>query len=690
MTEIVPRFYKMNVYSSFTRQCNAHGFNVNNNSFFTNEFFRRGDPSSCAKISSTKRNSKRRPPAQEVLGMRAPQNGVNGPQNRDAFNGNGIVIKKQRMEEQPQMTTSFMQGTTARQAQINTTYPSAMGRSPHPSTIVNSEPRAPAPNTMYGAPSAHPKPYYTRAYAHTIAPAQAAVQMHQQQQQRAAMAAAMSASASTVPRKVPFYSAREPKGWKERQVIEWLKCAFPFAENYAPAFIENAVDGRMLFDLTSDLLENELGVTKRLHRIRILRHIRDLRMAFNYSEPPSAYEPVSPVDPTKRQDHREISSARSAYFRDQQSALSRLNDQQNTLSRLNEKQSALSRLNEQQSAFSRLNDQNGALSASNEQVSRQNNQNSAFSRLNEQQRAHLGVRVRDTACLSMLRDVRSLSVMPPPPRVTPPRTPINLCHSPGIPGRGTGNSPCIPGRVFGVGFQDHLRSIGTNVSSSPEIQGHTHSLNSQPPPPLMPGLESSNGVSHMPVDSVSPEPAHSVSPVQLPVHNVSPVPVHSVSRSPSPSGISENEAAEGGGAVRSDLFRIVAPPAELSAQNKENVSLSNSPEKVGTNDSDEGTNSETNERTEDIVEGTNGAEIDQMEVTEEVKKKYSNSVFTDRERDYLESIYEDEAYPGRKMCEEMEKLFSKESICPDSSPSLKQIQGWFKHRRYKSKQHESR
>ena len=70
------------------------------------------------------------------------------------------------------------------------------------------------------------------------------------------------------------------KTYSIEKVQSWLQTlGFPESEQslYLASFTANAVNGSMLDELTDQLLLDELGVTKKLHRIRILKAIQDLQ-----------------------------------------------------------------------------------------------------------------------------------------------------------------------------------------------------------------------------------------------------------------------------------------------------------------------------------------------------------------------------------------------------------------------------
>ncbi len=59
------------------------------------------------------------------------------------------------------------------------------------------------------------------------------------------------------------------------EVIEWLEGLS--LGQYSTDFQEMAVDGEMLFDLNDELLESELGMGPKLHRMKLLKAIEKLK-----------------------------------------------------------------------------------------------------------------------------------------------------------------------------------------------------------------------------------------------------------------------------------------------------------------------------------------------------------------------------------------------------------------------------
>lgn len=61
--------------------------------------------------------------------------------------------------------------------------------------------------------------------------------------------------------------------WSEQDVSIWLDC-FEFANNYRQSFVENAVDGRLLLEVTYPTLFDEIGVKN-------AKHQQELKTAIN-------------------------------------------------------------------------------------------------------------------------------------------------------------------------------------------------------------------------------------------------------------------------------------------------------------------------------------------------------------------------------------------------------------------------
>lgn len=67
-----------------------------------------------------------------------------------------------------------------------------------------------------------------------------------------------------------------PSTWKERDVCEWVR-TLPFkqSDEYADMFQDGAVNGPLLLQLTDELLV-DIGITRKIHRARILLEIQNL------------------------------------------------------------------------------------------------------------------------------------------------------------------------------------------------------------------------------------------------------------------------------------------------------------------------------------------------------------------------------------------------------------------------------
>ena len=51
---------------------------------------------------------------------------------------------------------------------------------------------------------------------------------------------------------------------------------------YVTTFKEESIDGRMLFELDDEVMRNELGVNKKLHRLKILMIVQGTRSVTRY------------------------------------------------------------------------------------------------------------------------------------------------------------------------------------------------------------------------------------------------------------------------------------------------------------------------------------------------------------------------------------------------------------------------
>jgi len=62
------------------------------------------------------------------------------------------------------------------------------------------------------------------------------------------------------------------------QVVSWLSSPdFEFAQPFVPAFKSHGVNGKLLLELTVEDMEQELGITSRLIRKRLLQEIETLK-----------------------------------------------------------------------------------------------------------------------------------------------------------------------------------------------------------------------------------------------------------------------------------------------------------------------------------------------------------------------------------------------------------------------------
>lgn len=66
--------------------------------------------------------------------------------------------------------------------------------------------------------------------------------------------------------------------WSTDQVMNWLEETNPVLKNkYGTSFRDEGIDGKMLMDLDDSTLEEDLGVTSKLHRKRLLGAIDELK-----------------------------------------------------------------------------------------------------------------------------------------------------------------------------------------------------------------------------------------------------------------------------------------------------------------------------------------------------------------------------------------------------------------------------
>ena len=90
-------------------------------------------------------------------------------------------------------------------------------------------------------------------------------------------AAASTSSASAAPAAQPSsVSSRPILEWSVPQVLLWLQSLS--LSSYTQSFSDAAIDGEMLLEFlrNEDLLESELGITRKIHRIKILREIKKM------------------------------------------------------------------------------------------------------------------------------------------------------------------------------------------------------------------------------------------------------------------------------------------------------------------------------------------------------------------------------------------------------------------------------
>jgi len=64
--------------------------------------------------------------------------------------------------------------------------------------------------------------------------------------------------------------------WSEQDVSNWLEC-FDFGVNYKQSFVENAVDGRLLLEVTYPTLFDEVGVKNSTHQQQLRTAINCLK-----------------------------------------------------------------------------------------------------------------------------------------------------------------------------------------------------------------------------------------------------------------------------------------------------------------------------------------------------------------------------------------------------------------------------
>jgi hypothetical protein len=79
------------------------------------------------------------------------------------------------------------------------------------------------------------------------------------------------------PGQLPGQQTLQVSSWSVEDVAKWLQTLS--LGQYSEAFIDSAVDGEFLYDLTDDDLKNTLGIEHRLHRKKILNCVNRLKMA---------------------------------------------------------------------------------------------------------------------------------------------------------------------------------------------------------------------------------------------------------------------------------------------------------------------------------------------------------------------------------------------------------------------------
>jgi CheY-like chemotaxis protein/predicted nucleic acid-binding Zn-ribbon protein len=84
------------------------------------------------------------------------------------------------------------------------------------------------------------------------------------------------------PGQLPGQQSLQVSSWSVEDVAKWLQTLS--LGQYSEAFIDSAVDGEFLYDLTDDDLKNTLGIEHRLHRKKILNCVARLKMAETQNE----------------------------------------------------------------------------------------------------------------------------------------------------------------------------------------------------------------------------------------------------------------------------------------------------------------------------------------------------------------------------------------------------------------------
>lgn len=78
------------------------------------------------------------------------------------------------------------------------------------------------------------------------------------------------------------------KSWNEDDVCKWLRFNETIHREYGRIFKAEGIDGEMLFDLTQQILKEDFGIKKTMHRRRILDEINKLKREIGSSRHPSA------------------------------------------------------------------------------------------------------------------------------------------------------------------------------------------------------------------------------------------------------------------------------------------------------------------------------------------------------------------------------------------------------------------
>ena len=85
-------------------------------------------------------------------------------------------------------------------------------------------------------------------------------------------------------------STKSVSSWSEEDVIEWLS-SFRALRRYTEAFEELGVDGHMLANVTDEDLKLDLGVSVRLHRVKLLKEVKRLVLQSSNTERKSGFAP---------------------------------------------------------------------------------------------------------------------------------------------------------------------------------------------------------------------------------------------------------------------------------------------------------------------------------------------------------------------------------------------------------------